>query len=63
MRGLDRRPQVWLAAGPQTATLEMTGWLPHALRGYISRVAKGRGLDSALEYDKVDGVTWYRIKV
>jgi hypothetical protein len=46
---------------PVPELLEFTGWLPHTLRGYISRVAKAEGW--TLERDKVDGVTCYRIKV
>jgi hypothetical protein len=38
-----------------------TGWLPHTLRGYISRTAKAEGW--TLERDKVDGVTCFRIRV
>jgi Protein of unknown function (DUF3489) len=46
---------------PVPELLEFTGWLPHTLRGYISRTAKAEGW--TLERDKVDGVTCYRIKV
>jgi hypothetical protein len=46
---------------PVPELLEFTGWLPHTLRGYISRTAKGEGW--ILEREKVDGVTRYRIKV
>jgi hypothetical protein len=46
---------------PVPELLEFTGWLPHTLRGYISRTAKAEGW--TLERDKVDGVTRYRIKV
>jgi hypothetical protein len=50
--------QRWI---PMPELLEFTGWLPHTLRGYISRTAKAEGW--TLERDKVDGVTCYRIKV
>jgi hypothetical protein len=46
---------------PMPELLAFTGWLPHTLRGYISRVAKAEGW--TLEHDRVDGVTHYRIKV
>jgi hypothetical protein len=46
---------------PMPKLLERTGWLPHTMRGYISRVAKAEGW--TLEYDKADGVVRYRIKV
>jgi Protein of unknown function (DUF3489) len=46
---------------PFPELLEFTAWLPHTLRGYISRIAKAEGW--TLERDKVDGVTCYRIKV
>ena len=46
---------------PVPKLLEMTGWLPHTLRGYLSRTVKAEGW--TLDRDKVDGVTRYRIKV
>jgi hypothetical protein len=45
---------------PVPKPLKMTGWLPHTLRGYITRTAKAEGW--TLERDRFDGVTRYRIK-
>jgi Protein of unknown function (DUF3489) len=46
---------------PVPELLKTTGWLPHTLRGYITRTAKAEGW--TLERDRVEGVTRYRIKV
>ena len=46
---------------PVPELLEFTGWLPHTLRGYLSRTAEAEGW--TLEREKVDGVTRCRIKV
>jgi hypothetical protein len=46
---------------PAPKLLELTGWLPHTLRGCISRVAKAEGW--LLDRYKSDGVNHYRIKV